>query len=305
MGGTDSTGGASPGAGGEAAGTGGMDAGSGGDSGSGGFTGTCTASEEYDTAEGSGPYGVVIETNSDSGINEGTIYRPDELGGEEKFPIFVWGNGGCSLDGTSNRAAMVEIASHGYVVVADGTPGSGESRDSSGEPLLAYAAWLIEENEKPCSVFYQSMQADKVAANGFSCGGLMATDTSADPRITTWGHTSSGLFNANSAVYDAVHTPVLILAGSDDELALENGRRDYDEISSARDVPIMYFEKAGVGHGGDLFSPDGGEFTEILLAWNNWWLKGDEGTAGKGALVGASCSYCSDSSWEILSSNIP
>lgn len=299
------TGGVSSGAGGEVSGAGGMDAGSGGESASGGFTGTCTASEENDTASGSGPYGVVIETNGDPGINEGTIYRPDELGGDEKFPIFVWGNGGCSLNGTSNRSAMVEIASHGYVVVADGTPGSDGERNSSGDPLLVYAEWLISENEKPCSAFYQSMQINKIAANGFSCGGLMATDTSADPRITTWGHTCSGLFNANNSVYDAVHTPVLILAGSNDELALENGRRDYNEISSRKDVPIMFFEKAGVGHGGDLFSPGGGEFTEILLAWNNWWLKGDEGATGKGALVGASCSYCSDSSWDILSAHIP
>lgn len=299
------SGGAPQGTGGATSGSGGVDTGSGGESASGGFTGTCTASEEYDTASGSGPHDVVIETNSDAGINEGTIYRPSELGGAEKFPIFVWGNGGCSLDGTSNRSAMVEIASHGYVVVADGTPGSDDSRDSSGEPLLAYAQWLIEENDKPCSVFYQSMETTKVGANGFSCGGLMATDTAGDPRIATWGHTSSGLFSANQSLYDSIHTPVLILTGSDDELAQENGLRDYTDISESQDVPIMYFEKAGAGHGGDLFSPDGGEFTEIILAWNNWWLKEDEGATGKGALVGASCSYCSDTSWEILSTNIP
>lgn len=63
-------------------------------------------------------------TNSDTGINTGTIYRPADLGGTEKYPILVWGDGGCSQDDLSNQAAMGEIASHGYFVIADGTPGS-------------------------------------------------------------------------------------------------------------------------------------------------------------------------------------
>src|SRR5690606_2847586 len=88
------------------------------------FTGTCTESEGAGVnASGTGPYDVVVETNSDDGIRCGTIYRPATLGGDEKFPIFVWGEGGCSQDGLSNRAAMAEIASWGYFIVADGTPG--------------------------------------------------------------------------------------------------------------------------------------------------------------------------------------
>jgi hypothetical protein len=196
--------------------------------------------------------------------------------------------------------------------VADGTPGSQDSRQQSGntvamgEPLLAYVQWLIEENEKPCSAFYQSMDTTKVGANGFSCGGLMATGTAGDPRIATWGHTSSGLFGADNALYNSIHTPVLIVTGTEDSLgADDNGRRDYQDISGSQDAPIMFFAKEGADHGGDLFSRNGGEFTAVILAWLNWWLKGDEGPTGKGSLVGASCPYCSDSSWEILSSNLP
>ena len=50
------------------------------------------------------------------------------LGGSEKYPIFVWGEGACSLNGLSNATAMAEIASHGYFVVADGTPNGTGSR---------------------------------------------------------------------------------------------------------------------------------------------------------------------------------
>ena len=86
-------------------------------------SGTCTASKAVNTnATGSGPHRVVVETNADPGIKEGTIFRPMDLGGAEKYPIFVWGEGACSQNGLSNATAMAEIASHGYFVVADGTP---------------------------------------------------------------------------------------------------------------------------------------------------------------------------------------
>lgn len=69
----------------------------GGDHSGGEFSGTCTASAGAgQNASGSGPHDVVIETNSEDGIKCGTIYRPADLGGAEKYPILVWGEGGCS-----------------------------------------------------------------------------------------------------------------------------------------------------------------------------------------------------------------
>ena len=69
-------------------------------------------------------------------------------------------------------------------------------------------------------------------------------------------------------------------------------------------MPVLWFSKA-LGHGGDLFSARGGDFTKIDIAWLNWWLKDDETATGTGLLVGASCPYCSDSAWEYKSMNIP
>jgi len=272
-------------------------------------TGTCTASKATGSnASGSGPHKVTVETNSGSGIVEGTIYRPTDLGGTEKYPIFVWGEGGCSQNGSSNSVAMAEIASHGYFVVADGIPNGSASRSQTsdpagmGKPLLAYITWAIAENEKPCSAYYHSLDTTKIAANGFSCGGLMAEGTAGDPRITTWGLNSSGLFAANTTFYKTIHTPVLIVLGGPSDMAYTNGERDYDNIS-ALGIPIMLFSK-DLGHGGDLFSARGGDFTKIDLAWLNWQLKGDLTATGKGLLVGAGCTYCTNSAWETKSKNI-
>lgn len=285
-------------------------AGSGG-RGGGGNPGTCTASKATGTnATGSGPHDVTVETNSDPGIREGTIFRPTDLGGSEKYPIFVWGEGGCSQNGLSNSAAMAEIASHGYFVVADGTPNGSGNRtmdrsdlEGMGAPLIAYIDWALAENEKPCSAYYQSLETTKIASNGFSCGGLMAQGTVLDPRIVTWGVTSSGMAGANQAFYDLIDTPVLFVEGGPAEVAYDGGLEGYQAISML-DVPVLWFSK-DLGHGGDLFTTRGGDFTKINLAWLNWWLKGDETATGKGLLVGSSCPYCSDAAWEVMSANVP
>ena len=273
-------------------------------------SGTCTASTAVNRAlTGTGPHKVTVEANSDPGIKEGTIIRPTDLGGTEKYPIFAWGEGGCMQQGLSNAAAMGEIASHGYFVIADGTPNGGlASRSMSdtvsmGKPLLAYISWAIAENEKPCSAYYHSLDVTKIATSGFSCGGLMAEGTAGDPRITTWMLNSSGLFAADQALYSSVHTPVLIVLGGSGDIAYTNGKRDYDSIS-ALGKPTMLFSKA-LGHGGDLASANGGDFTRLDVAWLNWWLKGDETATGKGFLVGDTCTLCKDSAWEKASKNIP
>lgn len=303
--------GADPGGAGGADGTGATGGATSTDATTGDLDGPCTASQPTGTnASGSGPYAVIVETNSDPGINEGTIFRPAELGGAEKYPIFVWGQGACSRDGLANATAMAEIASHGYFVVADGTPNGSGSRpmdrsdlDAMGAPLIAYIDWALDENRKPCSAYYRSLDATKISSNGFSCGGLMAQGTVTDPRIVTWGVTSSGMAGATQAFYDYIQTPVLFVEGGPAEVAYDGGLQGYQAIS-ALGVPVLWFSK-DIGHGGDLFTPDGGDFTRINLAWLNWWLKGDEGATGKGLLVGDGCPYCSDPEWEVMSANLP
>ena len=304
--GTAGTGGRAGGGAGGSAGSGTAGGASGGSTG----TGTCTASKATtQTVTGSGPHKVVIETNTDAGIKCGTIFRPADLGGTEKYPILVWGEGGCSQDGLSNRAAMGEIASWGYFIVADGTPGSTNAcaGGQDGKSMLDYVTWSIAENGKTCSAYHDSLDTTKIAADGFSCGGLMAENVSGDARFTAIGITSSGLMAANKALYDKIHTPFKILTGgpstAGNDIAYDNGLRDYTEIST-RTVPIIYFSQTSAGHGGDLGNAKG-TFNTVNLAWLNWQLKNDVGATGKGLLIGASCKYCSAAGWVFKSANVP
>jgi hypothetical protein len=270
--------------------------------------GECTPSKTASqTVSGSGPHEVVIETNSDPGINKGTIYRPSDLGGEERYPIFVWGNGGCSQNGYSNKAAMGEIASWGYFVVADGTPnGTGNTMvmgDDMGDPkpFYDYITWAIAENRKPCSAYYQSLDTTKIAADGFSCGGMMSMHAAGDPRFSAMGYSSSGLFSESPAKWKKIHTPFKIMNGGPSDAAYENGIRDYNGISPLG-IPIIYFVKTSAGHGGDLNNGKG-DFNTVNLAWLNWQLKGDEGATGKALLTGPDCKYCKASGWEFKEAN--
>jgi hypothetical protein len=281
-----------------------------GSAGSASTSAACAASQPTGAkVSGSGPHTVIVETNCSPGIDKGTIFRPADLKGNEKFPIFVWGEGGCSQNGMSNAAAMAEIASHGYFVIADGTPvgrgniamGNGDMAPM-GKPLIGYIDWAVGENEKPSSAYYRSLDTKKIAVNGFSCGGLMSIGAVGDPRITTWGVTSSGMARVNDDFYKLVHTPVLFVEGGSGDVAYAGGQKGFENVSKLT-VPVMWFSK-DLGHGGDLSKANGGDFTRITLAWLNWWLKGDESATGKGSLIGPRCTYCMDSAWDVKSAHV-
>jgi hypothetical protein len=71
-------------------------------------------------AKPTGQFTVVVE--SDPGIADHTVYRPDPIG-TMKHPIVAWGNGGCSKDSTGFAEFLSELTSHGFLIIADGTPG--------------------------------------------------------------------------------------------------------------------------------------------------------------------------------------
>ncbi len=258
-----------------------------------------------------GPHEVVVET--DPGLPKFTIFRPEDLGPGKKYPILAWGQGACSENGMSNPEFNGEFASHGYLMIADGTPngsgggcGSAYSMDLRGGTCLLEAIhWAIEENNRPCSQYYRSLDISKTAAFGFSCGGLMSegAGSSNDPVLTTFMLNSSGMTSPNQSVIDAFQTPGLFLMGGPSDIAYENGKRDYEAIKSGA-IPAM-FVSIDVGHGGTYGQDNGGSFAEVNLAWLNWWLKGDMGETGKGYLVGSTCRICSNSAWEVDSKNLP
>src|SRR5687768_2996744 len=80
-------------------------------------------------AQPTGPHAVVIE--HDQRLATHTIYRPVTLG-PAKHSVLVWGEGGCAKNGLTFPEFLSEIASYGFVVMADGPPVMPAARGQGG-----------------------------------------------------------------------------------------------------------------------------------------------------------------------------
>lgn len=274
----------------------------------------------------SGPFAVVVE--HDPGLATHTIYRPRELTMDE-HPVLVWGEGGCAKNGLMFPEYLSEIASHGFVVIADGPPitrpaggpaaggggpppgdgGNGPPADRftmvNGTALVAAMDWLEAESKSRNSRFYGKVNVERIAAMGMSCGGLMSYGASNDPRVATVGIWNSGLFEdaRNAAIYAGIHGSVIIVTGGESDIAYANGKRDF-EVMPAR-IPTFYGVYPSVGHGGTYNQDNGGPFGVVGVAWLKWQLLGDASAAGRGYFAGDNCGICKDAGWQVGARSLP
>jgi len=145
------------------------------------------------------------------------VYRPKDLSalGRVKLGVVAWGNGGCSDDGASTRLHLLELASHGYLVIASGRilsgPGAPPRAPSPaaqpGQPvqiqpprtkasdLTDAIDWALAENARRGSPFFGRIDPALVALSGWSCGGLQALQVAKDPRVKTMVLQNTGVFN--------------------------------------------------------------------------------------------------------------
>ena len=240
-----------------------------------------------------GPLPPVVE--HDPGLDTHTVYRPMTL--EGKYPIVAWANGGCVKNGTMFARFLLEIASHGFVIVADGKPNGsgGGSLNTDGGPQMAAMDWIIKENERPCSKYYHKLDTTKVAAMGQSCGGLMTLGASADPRLTTVVIWNSGLFERDEKIYSGLHTPVAYIIGGPDDVAYPQAEDDFAAINN---VPLFYGNST-VGHTGTYAQDNGGEFAQVGIAWLKWQLYGEMSDATSGMFLGPDCGLCKKPMWTV------
>lgn len=202
------------------------------------------------------------------------------------MPVLVWGNGACSTDGRSNAALLQNIASYGFLAIAEGGPNGGGT--SNAGTMKSAIDWITS---KAGTGDYANVDASKLMAAGFSCGGVEAIDNIWDSRVDTIGVISSGLLSNTTAAKDW-RKPVLFVMGGSSDIAYANvsfphlcttivliaiqGERDYNNMAAG--VPV-WKGNINVGHGGTLGDANGGRFGKAILAWMQWTLKGDMSAA--------------------------
>ncbi|MDR2214262.1 MAG: hypothetical protein LBE59_00285 [Nevskiaceae bacterium] len=277
------------------------------------------ASNAPDTP-GTGPFAAMKEEIP--ALPRNVVYRPADLGslGAQKLGVVVWGNGGCSNDAASTRFHLLELASHGYLVIAAGRILSGPGAPASTgeraafpptvpEDLLAGIDWALAENQRVGSAYFGRIDPAQVAVSGFSCGGLQAILVAADPRVRTALLHNTGTFEGEREAMPGFkvpkdslkrfHTPVLYVIGGPTDIAYVNAMDDFRLIDH---VPVA-IANLPVGHGGTYSEPNGGAAAQVAVDWLNWQLRGDAKAAAR--FVGEKCGLCTDSKWTLERKNFP
>ena len=246
------------------------------------------------------------------------VYRPAKLEalGALKLGVYVFGNGGCVDDAASSRLHLLEIASHGYLVIAPGRirtgpgatapvpPGTAQGRSAARE-LTTALDWALAQNADPKSPYHGRIDPTALAVSGYSCGGAQAMKVAADPRWKTVIMMNSGLLNvplkvsladmdAGKELLTTVHTPVLYTLGGESDVAWVNAMDDFKRLLQ---VPVFIADLKGVGHAGTYWQADGGKAAQVVVAWLDWQLRGDA-KAGR-LFTGKDCGLCRDEAWVV------
>lgn len=272
---------------------------------------------EIPDGAGSGAYPAI--KYEDPSLPDHVIYRPEDLSAlGAPMPLYVWGNGGCTRDGASARLHLLEVASHGYLVIASGTILNGPGVEIP-DPLPDYANgtapgqmieaidWAAAENDRAGSDLEGRIAAGLVAVSGHSCGGLQAILAAEDSRVDTAVIMNSGIYNdegpgrsgmaIKKAHLETLHAPMLYILGGPSDMAYPNGMDDFRRL----DLPVAA-ANLDVGHGGTFWEPDGGKAAAMTVHWLNWRLKDDEAAANM--FLGGECGYCTDPDWTLERRNL-
>jgi hypothetical protein len=125
-----------------------------------------SAALSREKSPGSGKYAARYAM--DSSLPDHTIYAPASPPKDIKMPVMIFGNGGCINNGAMFANFLTEIASYGYVVIANGkTSGFGQSKVSQMKDSID---WVMKDG----AAKYGTIDKDKIVAAGQSCGGLEA-----------------------------------------------------------------------------------------------------------------------------------
>ncbi len=184
-----------------------------------------------------GPYNVVM--NTDKSLPGHTIFRPvDPAVIKGKLPVVAVAHGGCYDVGNFSSRYSYEIASYGFLVIANGNI-STELEEATEEVVTAVCKarampqkassidlatklpphqltrcktdklfkaidWAIKQNSKKDSIYFSRIDADAIAVMGTSCGALQALDASQDSRIKTVVFINSGIMRTGIPEGDEV-----------------------------------------------------------------------------------------------------
>lgn len=288
-----------------------------------------------------GAHTVVVE--HDPGLPMHTIYRPKDLG-DTRYPVLVWGEGGCAKNGLMFTEFLSEIASHGFVVIADGPPGTQGAGaggpngpgPGAGGPPRGTAGTGAPQRGGPGAPARPAVPGGMAPDGTDLIKGLDWLEAEATragsrfhdkvdvKRVAAMGMSCGGLMAYGASADPRVATVGIwnsglvqpdpkILEGIHGSVIIVTGNdTDVAYPNGKRDfetlpakVPVFYGVHTPVGHGGTYNQDNGGTFGPMAVAWLNWQLRGERGAAGRGYFAGDTCHVCKDSTWIVNTRSLP
>jgi len=209
-----------------------------------------------DCTDCDGPFEVTIDEN---GGENTWVFHPTDLGKDGlKHPIFVWGTGATSVP-MQYTDHFTRMASHGFVII------SPDTGSVNGTLLGAALDWLLAENERSGSTYYQKLDPDRIAMGGHSLGSVSTFDREAmEDRLKTTIHIAGGSFDGRGS--SKVKTPTAYICGETD-FALPNCEGDWEAVE---DQQTFFSVLSGVDHVACARSALPG-----MIAWLRWHLAGE------------------------------
>jgi dienelactone hydrolase len=240
-----------------------------------------------------GPYKV--ESGPAFGSPGHVVFRPADLSpfpAKDTLPVMVWGNGGCAINSDRYAGFLSTIASHGFVVLGTAAqPGAAGGR-ATADNIRAALAWAETEHARAGSPLNGKIALDRMSVMGQSCGGFLALELGADPRVDTIGVFNSGAQGDAAGTVAKLHGPVLLINGHERDFLMASSEATFDAIQK---LPAFYGARKNAGHTATVFHPGGGEFANVASNWLRWQFKGDK-TAGR-MFVGKDCELCTNPNW--------
>ena len=284
---------------------------------------------------GTGKYPALKEESP--ALPNHVIYRPADLSklGDAKLGVLAWGKSGCAADGAGSRLHLAEIASHGYLAIANGkimsgpgaaprpkmpafppnSPPPGSPGFHPPPPATSAAGlreaidWALAENGRAGSPYFGRINPRWIAVSGARLRRLAGARNCGRPSSAQRYHPQQrhlryrqkSLFPASRSRKDALaklHSPTIYILGGESDIAYANGMDDFKKITT---VPVMV-ANLDVGHGGTFMEPDGGREASVAVSWLDWTLKGDAELAAK-RFTGPDCGLCTDAAWKVERKN--
>jgi len=161
-----------------------------------------------------------------SGLTNHTIFAPANPPASLKLPVLAWGETGCTHDALVFQAFLTEVASHGILVIANGTPnGPGnpnhiaDTQNPSGAEHKGAIDWVTSVAG---TGNYSNVDASRIAVAGQSCGAMQAYMLAKDPRVSAIGIFNSGFINATDPFPTEITKPIFYFLGGSTDIAYAN-----------------------------------------------------------------------------------